>query len=242
MLILRTTPQKLAAEFVATAAFCAIGVGSVLAAFASLPIDSGSTPDLVGIALAHGLAIAALVTAAGHISGGHLNPAVTAGLVVTRRTPPLLGAMYLVAQLAGAVVGSLLVHLAVPDSAIPGPSDFEATVPRLADSLSGSQGVLLEAILTFFLMWVVMSVNVDRDGAWFRVAALPIGLAVTAGQFVGGPFTGGALNPARAFGPAAVAGEWQDQWVYWVGPVAGALVAALLYVATARPRYHEAPR
>jgi len=202
------------AEFVGTFALVFIGVGAVL--------FSGG--QLVGVALAHGLVIAVMVSAVGHISGGHFNPAVTFGFLVTRRMEPVLGAVYLVTQLLAAVVAMLALNVIFPDE-----SNLDAGVPMVAEQISVGAGALTEAILTFFLVWVVFATAVDPRGTFKSVAGLAIGLTITLDVLGGGPLTGAAMNPARALGPELVQGEWSDFWVYWVGPLAGGGVAALAY-------------
>jgi aquaporin Z len=202
------------AEFVGAFTLVFIGVGSVL--------FSGG--QLVGVALAHGLAIAVMVSAVGHISGGHFNPAVTFAFLVTRRMEPVLGAVYVVAQLFAAVVAMLALKVIFPDEA-----SLDSGVPTVAEQISVGGGVLTEAILTFFLVWVVFATAADPRGTFKSVAGLAIGLTITMDVLAGGPLTGAAMNPARAFGPELVQGEWSDFWVYWVGPLAGGGVAALAY-------------
>ncbi len=207
--------RRAAAEFVGTFALIFVGAGSI--AFAQF---SG----LVGIALAHGLVIAVMVSAVGHISGGHFNPAVTAGFVLTRRMAPVLGAIYLVTQLAAAVLGALALKVVFPDE-----TDLERGAPVVSDGVGVGSGLLLEAILTFFLVWVVFATVTDPRGAFASIAGLAIGLTITFDILVGGPLTGAAINPARAFGPQLVENVWDDWWIYYVGPIAGGAVAALAY-------------
>jgi MIP family channel proteins len=212
--------QKCAAEFIGTFALIFIGAGAIhLTAFP----DAGQT--LLGIALAHGLTIAVMVSATGHISGGHLNPAVTFGAMVTQRIKPVLGMMYILAQLAGAVVGawtltqmfdpavSEKVHLGTPE---PGCCGFTANAT-----------FALESILTFFLVFVVFGTGMDSRGP--KIGGLAIGFTVTLDILLGGPLTGAAMNPARAFGPALVGGYWTAHWAYWAGPMLGGALAALVY-------------
>jgi aquaporin Z len=165
-----------------------------------------------------------MVSAVGHISGGHFNPAVTFGFLITRRMAPALAAVYAVAQLLAAVVAMLALKVIFPDE----PS-LDPGVPTVADQISVGGGVLTEAILTFFLVWVVFATAADPRGTFKSVAGLAIGLTITMDILGGGPLTGAAMNPARAFGPELVQGEWSDFWVYWVGPLAGGGVAALAY-------------
>jgi aquaporin TIP len=202
------------AEFVGTFALVFIGVGSVL--------FSGG--QLVGIAFAHGLVIAVMASAVGHISGGHFNPAVTFGFAITRRMEPVLAAVYIVTQLFASVVAALALRVVFPNEA-----DLGGGVPRVNDAVNLGSAVLVEGILTFFLVWVVFATAADPGGAFKSIAGLAIGLTITFDILGGGPLTGAAMNPARAFGPELVEGEWADWWVYWVGPLIGGGIAALAY-------------
>jgi aquaporin TIP len=180
--------------------------------------------DLVGVALAHGLAIGIMVSAVGHISGGHFNPAVTFGFLVTGRIVPRLAVIYIVAQLAGGIAAPLLLRgVFSPDSLL------DPAVPQLAPGLGVSSGLLVEAVLTFFLVWVVFASAADPRGTFKSIAGLAIGFTITMGVLAGGPLTGAAMNPARAFGPELVQGIWSDAWIYWIGPLVGGGLAALLY-------------
>lgn len=203
------------AELVGAFTLVFVGVSAVLL--------SGQA-GLVGVALAHGLAIAVMVSAVGHISGGHFNPAVTLAFLATRRIAPTLAGVYILAQLAGAALAALAVR-----GIFPGEANEDNGVPRLNDLLSGGSGLAVEAILTFFLVWVIFATAVDPRGTFKSVAGLAIGFTITLDILAGGPLTGAAMNPARAFGPELVQAEWSDAWVYYAGPVLGALVAALAY-------------
>jgi aquaporin TIP len=201
------------AEFVGTFALVFVGVGAIAVG-----------ADLVGVALAHGLVIAVMASAVGHISGGHFNPAVTFGFIVTRRMAPTLAAAYVVAQLLAGVLGALAARALYPDRL-----DLDAGVPLPGDGVGAGAAMGIEAILTFFLVWVVFATAADPRGAFKSIAGLAIGLTVTLDILAGGPLTGAAMNPARAFGPELVQGVWDDFLVYWIGPLAGGGVAALLY-------------
>lgn len=181
--------------------------------------------DLVAIALAHGLAIGLFVAAAGHISGGLYNPALTVGLVATRRLPPLKGLLYVGAQVLGAIVAAALLR-AVFDKGLWEPVNLGT--PQIGSAFSTGQAFILEVVMTFFLMFVVFGTAVDQRGPK-AIAALAIGLTITMDIFVGGAATGAAMNPSRAIGPALVANVWGDQWLYWLAPITGAVGAALLY-------------
>jgi len=218
------TPQKLVAEFVGTFALIFFGVGSICAdQFMHASGVSGA--GLLGIALAHGLAIGIMVTALGHISGGHFNPAVTIGFWVTRKLSTFDTLAYWVAQLAGAAAAAYLLRLL--------PFDVWTAVqlgtPGLASGVTPARGMIFEAVMTFFLVLVVFATAVDPRGAFNKVAGFAIGLTITMGALFGGPFTGAALNPARAFGPALAANHWTNHGVYWIGPLAGGVVAGWLY-------------
>ena len=213
--------DKALAEFIGTLALIFIGAGSICANAAS----NGGV-GLVGIALAHGLTLAVMVTAIGHISGGHINPAVTLAALVTKKISPPDAGAYILAQLAGGAAGAALltqVFGAGPRLAA------NLGTPALADGVSLFQGILFELVMTFFLVFVVFATAIDDRGAFKMVGGFAIGLVVTFDILAGGPVTGAAMNPARAFGPALVANSWSAHHVYWIGPLAGGLLAATLY-------------
>ena len=212
----RHAPRRAAAEFVGTFALVFVGAGSIQVASAS---------GLVGVALAHGLTIAVMASAVGHISGAHFNPAVTLGFLVTRRMAPSLALVYWATQLAAAVLAALALRLVYRAEVF----QLDAGAPVLASGVGVGSGVLLEAILTFFLVWVIFATAADPRGAFTSIAGLAIGLTITLDILAGGPLTGAALNPARAFGPQLVQNVWSDGWVYYVGPLVGGAAAALAY-------------
>jgi MIP family channel proteins len=215
--------KKLVAEFVGTFTLIFIGVGAICAnQFA------GGGSGLLGVAVAHGLAIAIMVSALGHISGGHFNPAVTAGLWVTKRIDTVESLLYWVAQLAGATTAAFLVTVIVPEDVW---RAVQLGTPGLAKDFTNVSAMLLEGLMTFLLVWVVFATAVDERGAFSKVAGFAIGLTITMDILFGGPFTGAAMNPARAFGPALVGKIWAAHGVYWVGPLAGGIVAGWLYDA-----------
>jgi aquaporin TIP len=199
-----------------------IGAFTLIFVAVSATLVAGN--DIVAVAFANGLVIAVMVSAVGHISGGHFNPAITIGFVITRRIAPVLAGLYILAQLLGATAGALLVRAVFPDGI-----DTALGVPQLSDRLTVGQGVLVEGILTFFLVWVVFATAVDPRGTFKSIAGLAIGLTITLDVLAGGPLTGAAMNPARAFGPELVDGMWDDGWIYYVGPIVGGAVAALAY-------------
>ncbi|MBI2170237.1 MAG: aquaporin [Actinobacteria bacterium] len=229
-----TTSQKLLAEFVGTFALIFIGVGSIVAVGAELGgLDGGG---LTTIALAHGLAIGTMVSALGHVSGAHFNPAVTISAFVTGKIDLKDGGFYILAQLAGGAAAAGVLRAAIPATLR---ETVNSGIPGVGENfgLSTGQAVLIEAVLTFFLVWVIFATAVDSEGAFSKIAGLAIGFTITMDIMMGGPLTGAAMNPARAFGPALVEGFWDNHWVYWVGPVAGGIVAGVLYdLVILRPR------
>jgi aquaporin Z len=202
------------------------GVAEFVGAFTLIFVGGGggivSGHDIVAVALANGLAIGIMVSNLGHISGGHFNPAITLGFLATRRITARLAIVYWAAQLAGAIVAAAILRgLFTRDQ-------FLAAVPH-APGISDGKGLVIEVILTFFLVWAVFATAVDPRGAFKSIAGLAIGLTITMDVFMGGPLTGAAMNPARAFGPELLGNFWGEGWIYWVGPILGALIAALAY-------------
>jgi aquaporin Z len=198
----------------------------VLAGTASAVANAAGNQALgpVGVAVAHGLALAILVTATMNISGGHLNPAVTAGMLLVKRIDPKTAGLYVAAQLVGGVLAALLVKGLLPWGAV---NAVSGGTPQLSAHISLFEGVALEALFTFFLMSAVFGTAVSADAP--KVGGFGIGLTVLTSALAIGSFTGAALNPARAFGPALAFGEWHGQAAYWIGPVLGAGFAALLW-------------
>src|SRR2546421_10445059 len=231
------------AEFIGAFTLIFIGAGATLtftklfaAAFAQGASDTATGLSLVAIAFAHGLAIAVMVSAVGHISGGHFNPAITFGFLITRRIVPSLAVVYWVTQFAAAAIASLLLRWLFP-TAIRNLANLGT--PALGRGVTQWQGLVIEIVLTFFLVWVVFATAADPGGTFKSIAGLAIGLTITLDILMGGPLTGAAMNPARAFGPELIQREWSDAWVWYVGPFAGAVVAALgyewLYLRPPRP-------
>jgi MIP family channel proteins len=185
------------AEFIGAFALTFFGVGAIMVGSAGL----------LGVALAQGLAIGLMVTALGHISGGHFNPAITLGFVVTRRIDPRLAIVYWFNQFAGACVAALLLWWIFPADAI-APTRLGA--PILHPAIGNGAGLVLEAIMTAFLVIAVFATAVDPRGAFKAVAGFGIGLVITMDVLAGGPLTGAAMNPARAFGPELVYRVWES--------------------------------
>lgn len=224
----RSMGQKLTAEFVGTFALVFIAAGAVISRGAL-----GGVEPVLTLALAYGLAIAAMVTAVGHVSGAHLNPAVTAGAWVAQKIKASDAGMYILAQLAGGAAGAAALRFCFQETLW-----RQATLGSpLVTNVNTGQAILIEAILTFFLVWVVFATTIDPEGAFGKVAGITIGFTVAIGVMMAFPFTGAAMNPARWFGPALLSGTWNNALVWLVGPLAGGVIAASLYdMVILRPR------
>jgi glycerol uptake facilitator protein/aquaporin Z/aquaporin NIP len=208
-----------AAEFTGTALLVFIGTTAAVAS------GTGADYDPLAVALAFGFTLVALAAAFGHVSGCHLNPAVTLGLAVSKRFPwPAAGA-YVAAQLAGGVVGAAATWLCYGTRGRD-VANLGATKP--ADFVPEWRAFLVELLITFLLVLVVIAVATD-DRAESGIAPLAVGVALSAAILAGGPLTGGAVNPARAFGPNLLGGEIGPLWIYLLAPVVGGILAALLY-------------
>ncbi len=206
-----------AAEFIGTALFVLVGAGSVIA---NMSASAG-----LGIAIAHGVGLAVIVTIMLPISGGHINPAVTFSLWLGKQIDAWTLGKYVLAQLLGGVVGALLIKATFPASAVRMTS---LGTPAVSGSMGFWAAVALEALFTFFLVSAVYGTVVSSQAQ--RVGGFAIGLVVLVCSLGGGgALTGAVMNPARAFGPALVAWDWHAQAVYWIGPLVGAAAAAGLW-------------
>ena len=203
-------------EIIGTFALIFVGAGAIVAT---------SGQNLVAIALAHGLAIGVMVAAAGHISGGVYNPALVFGLVAARRMPVTRGVYYIVSQLVGALLAALVLKAMFPAQMV---NAVGLGTPQIGQGFTAGAGLLAEIVMTFFLMYSVFGVAVDLRGAR-AIAGLVIGLTITMDIFVGGGVSGAAMNPARWFGPAVVQGVFSDWWVWWLGPIVGAVGSAMVW-------------
>ena len=212
--------QAALAEFIAVLLFVFLGAGAVVA-IGMLGGGAMTVERLTAIALAHGLGIAVLVAATARVSGGHINPAVTIAAVVTRKMGLVKGAVYVVAQLLGAAVGAFLLAAVIP-------LESQGGLGGHALNVALGPGLVIEMVLTFALVFVIFATAVDPKGP-AHLAPFAIGIMVMVDHFIGVPLTGASMNPARSFGPALITAEWADHWVYWVGPIVGAVVAAVLY-------------
>ncbi len=211
--------KALLAEFIGTFALIFIGVGAIAANHIS-----GGQSGLVGIALAHALTIATLVAATAAISGGHLNPAVTIALFCTKKIDIVNSIGYIIAQCLGAILAAFVIKLCVPITAL---TAVGMGTPALGSGISVNAGLITEIVLTFFLMFVIYGAAVDKRAT--ILGPLFIGLTVTLDILMGGPISGACMNPARHLGPVLLGGGLADIWIYWVGPISGALLAAVVY-------------
>lgn len=215
---MRDSWRHFVAEFIGTFALVFVGGAAIMIAK-----DTNSPAGLIGIALAHGLILAVMVSALMRVSG-HFNPAVTIGFIAARRIEVAMAGVYILAQLIGAIVAAYALKSTFPFAL------FDATRgggQAIALQVSGSQAFLLEFIATFFLVIVVFGTAVDPKAP--RIGGLAIGFVVAADILAIGPLTGASMNPARSFGPAVASGYFEAQVIYWAAPIAGAIVAALLY-------------
>lgn len=215
------TGRSLLAEFIGTFALCFIGAGAICT-----NQWTGGALGLLGIAMAHGVVLSVMISALGHISGGHFNPAVTLGLLTANKIEGNQAVYYIIAQLAGAAAAGLLLTRLVPQEVW---QSVHLGAPALMAGVSPVQGVVIEAVLTFFLVLAVFGTAVDPQGSWNAIAGFGIGSVLIFDILFGGPLTGAAMNPARAFGPALAAGFWKHQLVYWIGPITGGILAGFLY-------------
>jgi MIP family channel proteins len=225
-MLMRDSIRHFVAEFIGTFALVFIGGAAIM-------MTRVGNAGLLDVALAHGLTLAIFVSALMRISG-HFNPAVTAGFLVTRRIEPVMGAVYILAQLLGAVLAAYALK-----GVMPAPL-FEAVRgggQAISVDISGGQAFALEAIATFFLVFVVFGTAVDPAAP--KVGGFAIGLTVAADILAIGPLTGGSMNPARSFGPAVASGIFEAQAIYWLAPLTGGIVAALLYDLLFLPRAAE---
>lgn len=219
--------RRSAAEAIAAFALVFAGCGAAV----SNSVYDGALGQ-VGIALTFGLVVMAMIYATGHLSGAHINPAVTLAFTLTRHFPAREAVAYIAAQCAGAIAAALALLAVWPDQ----PAELGATVP--AAGISAGSALVYELLLTAILMFTIIAVATDTRAVG-AAAAIAIGGAVGLDALFGGPVTGASMNPARSLGPAIAAWEWRDFWIYVVGPVAGAALAALAYQAIRGPATHR---
>ena len=201
------------AEFIGTFALCFVGILAI-----------HHNPGLLGVALAHGLTIAVMASAFGAISGGQFNPAVSVALFVAGKMDAMRAGAYIVTQLVAATAAGFLIMAVAGDG---GRQIVSNGTPDLGATVTQFQGILIEIVLTFFLVVVIFGTAVDSRAP--KMGGLAIGLAVVMDILAGGPISGAAMNPARTFGPALASGHWNNHLVYWIGPLVGGALAGLLY-------------
>ena len=215
-------PKPLLAEFIGTFALCFVGVCAI-----TMDGITGGKLGLVGIALAHGLTIAVMVSATGAVSGGHLNPAVSVAALLTGKLPLASTIGYIIAQCLAGVAAMAVVKGILPADAL---QKAGFGVPAPGEGFGTGAVLVMEVVLTFFLVFVVFGTAVDSRAA--KMGGLFIGLTVALDILAGGPVSGGAMNPARHLGPALLSGDGKhiaNIWIYWVGPVIGGVLGALAY-------------
>lgn len=209
--------KNLVAEFIGTFALIFIGAGALAITEA----------NLVGVALAHGLVIVVFAYAYGHISGTHINPAVTLGLLIAGEIEFVAAIGYWLAQFIGGILGAVLLNAVLSEA-----GDLGVTI--LSEGVTPVQGLIVEIVLTFFLVNTIFNTAVSGKAGNF--AGLAIGLTLVLCILMGGPLTRASLNPARTLGPAIVSGNYADIWLYFVGPCIGAVLAALLYIGVLKEK------
>jgi MIP family channel proteins len=215
---MRDSLRHFLAEFVGTFALVFVGGAAIMSAQ-----GTNSAAPLLTVALAHGLILSIMVSALMRVSG-HFNPAVTVGILVARRIEPMMAALYIVAQLIGAMAAAYALKLLFPAAL------FAATQgggQSISLDVTGTQAFFLEMIATFFLVFVVFGTAVDPKSP--NVGGFAIGLTVAADIMAIGPLTGASMNPARSFGPAVASGVYAGQGIYWTAPMLGGILAAVLY-------------
>ncbi|CAK9166087.1 unnamed protein product [Ilex paraguariensis] len=211
--------QALIVEFICTFLFVFPGVGAAMAAD---KLTGSALSGLFFVAMAHALVVAVMVSAGFRISGGHINPAVTLSLCVGGHITVFRSILYWVDQCLASVAACALLNYLTGGLTTP--------VHTLASGIGSLQGVIMEVVLTFSLLFTVYATIVDpKKGSLDGLGPLLVGLVVGANIMAGGAFSGASMNPARSFGPALVSGDWTDHWVYWVGPLIGGALAGLVY-------------
>jgi MIP family channel proteins len=215
--------KAMLAELIGTFALIFIGAGA-----------GAQQAGLVGVAFAHGLVVLGFAYAHGHISGSHINPAVTCGLLAAGKISPARAVSYIVAQLVGGILGAVALRWVLGGTG----SGLGAT--QLAPTVTPGMGLFIETVLTFFLANAVLNAGVSSKAG--PPAGIAIGFTLVFCILMGGPLTGASLNPARSLGPAVVTGNFKDLWLYFLGPILGAVIAGLLYSTTFEERQHAKKR
>lgn len=216
----KDTYKALLAELVGSMVLVLIGCGSCVNTYNEVD-KSGFKPTVIEIAFAFGIAVATMAQAVGHVSGCHINPAVTCGMLVARHISVIKALLYIIVQCLGGVVGAAILKGISPEG-VWGATEVNPTI-------SSAQAFGIELVITFILVLVVFGVCDERRTDVKGSAPLAIGLSITACHIVAVPLTGASMNPARTFGPSVIFNSWANHWVYWAGPILGGLIAALLY-------------
>ena len=219
--MLGSAVAELVGTFILIFTGCAVATAATLQASTAGPLSY----DSLAVALAFGLALTAIVAAIGHVSGAHVNPAVTLALAATNKFPWQFVPIYVGAQLVGAILGAIAVWITYGEAGRE-LADTAATFP--VEAVGDIQAFVVESLVTFIMVFVVISVATD-DRAPAGVAPLAVGFALACGVLIAGPVTGGSLNPARTLGPMIVAGRFDAVWVYILAPIVGAVLAAFVY-------------
>ena len=223
---MKSIARVLCAEFLGTFAFVYVSAGAVV-----VDTARGGEVGLLGIALASGFVFAIMVTATMNISGGHLNPAITFAMWLAKKLDAKMSGLYVVTQLVAAVVAILCVRLTLPEVAV---LHTDYALPRISGVVTDTQAVFIEALLTLLLVSAFFGTLVSSEAP--KVGGFGVGLALVFAMLLGGTMTGGILNPARAFGPSIISGNWQGHFIYWVGPLLGAAGAAGIWGWVLLPR------
>ncbi|XP_071745946.1 aquaporin AQPAe.a isoform X1 [Lepeophtheirus salmonis] len=205
------------AEFIGTFILVLIGCGSCI---------GGHSAEIVRISFAFGIGVATAAQSFGHISGCHVNPAVTAGLFCARKIGLIKGLFYIIFQLLGALAAAFILYL-ISNKSVRGADRIGMT--SIDENLNQLQGFAVEFFIVFILVLVVFGAAADENNEVKGSAPLAIGLAITCCHLLAIPFTGSSMNPARTFGPAVILNDWKDHWVYWVGPIMGGVAASYTY-------------
>ncbi|MFQ5956741.1 MAG: MIP/aquaporin family protein [Candidatus Brocadiales bacterium] len=215
--------RRYVAEAIGTFALVFIGAGAICTDY-YLKSTGGAGIGLLGISLAFGFVVASMVYATGYVSGGHINPAITVSMWVTKRMDTNLAVFYIVSQLVGATAAGFMLRCIYPDAV----AAVHLGTTALAQGVPVARGILMEFVITFLLVLTVFSTAIDNRASK-AFAGLAIGLAIFFGVLIGGPITGGSMNPARTFGPAIASGFFINHFIYWAGPILGGIAGSMFY-------------
>jgi len=218
------TAKGLVAEFIGTLLLVFLGCGSCLGGDEDSPVSQQA--QFVRIAMCFGITVATLAQTLGHVSGCHVNPAVTAGLIIGQKVGLCKGALFIVCQCLGATTGAGILYAVVPDT-VRGAAGLGCT--GVSPAISVGQAFGIEFMITMVLVLVVFAAAADANNSVKGSAPLAIGLSITTCHLFAIPLTGSSMNPARSLGPSVVVGCWANHWLYWVGPILGGISAGLLY-------------